>query len=79
MIIMKKNNKKYTLFRSIRNLIWDIKFYVREWKLQEQEEQEIEQAGGMSVHGRIYGSVLYKRFETAREERKRLHELRKLQ
>lgn len=79
MIIMKTNNKKYTLFRSIRNLIWDIKFYVREWKLQEQEEQEIEQAGGMSVHGRIHGSVLYKKFETAREERKRLHELRKLQ
>ena len=30
-----KENKTFTPFRSIRNLIWDIKFYISEWKLQE--------------------------------------------
>ena len=64
-------------FRWIRNLIWDIKFQLNEWKLQEQEEKEIEQVEGFSRHGSIHGFVLYKKFDTAREERKRIHELRK--
>lgn len=64
-------------FRWLRNLIWDIQFQLKEWKLQEQEEQEIEQVEGMSDHGSMHGFVLYKKFETAREERKRIHELRK--
>ena len=42
-----KNNKTFNPFRLIRNLIWDIKFQLKEWKLQEQEEQEIEQVEGM--------------------------------
>ena len=66
-----------TPFRWLRNLIWDIQFQLKEWKLQEQEEQEIEQVEGMSGHGSMHGFVLYKKFETAREERKRIHELRK--
>ena len=41
-----KQNKTYTPFRWLRNLIWDIKFQLKEWKLQ---EQEIEQVEGMSV------------------------------
>ena len=72
-----KNNKTFNPFRLIRNLIWDIKFQLKEWKLQEQEEQEIEQVEGMSGHGSMHGFVLYKKFETARTERKQLHELRK--
>lgn len=72
-----KQNKTYTPFRWLRNLIWDIKFQLKEWKLQEQEEQEIEQVEGMSGHGSMHGFVLYKKFETARAERKQLHELRK--
>lgn len=72
-----KNNKTFNPFRLIRNLIWDIKFQLKEWKLQEQEEQEIEQVEGMSGHDSMHGFVLYKKFETARKERKRIHELRK--
>ena len=72
-----KNNKTFNPFRLIRNLIWDIKFQLKEWKLQEQEEQEIEQVEGMSGHGSMHGFALYKKFETARAERKQLHELRK--
>lgn len=68
---------KHTPFRWLRNLIWDIKFQLGEWKLQEQEEQEIEQVEGMSGHGSMHGFVLYKKYEAAREERKRIHELRK--
>ena len=72
-----KNNKTFNPFRLIRNLIWDIKFQLKEWKLQEQEEPEREQVEGMSGHGSMHGFVLYKKFETARAERKQLHELRK--
>lgn len=72
-----KNNKTFNPFRLIRNLIWDIQFQLNEWKLQEQEEKEIDQVEGMSGHGSMHGFVLYKKFETAREERKQLHELRK--
>ena len=64
-------------FRWLRNLIWDIKFQLGEWKLQEQEEQEIEQVEGMSGHGSMHGFVLYKKYEAARAGRKRLHELKK--
>jgi hypothetical protein len=72
-----KNNKTFNPFRLIRNLIWDIKFQLNEWKLQEQEEKEIEQVEDMSGHGSMYGFVVYKKFESARAERKQLHELRK--
>ena len=72
-----KNNKTFNPFQLIRNLMLDIKFQLNEWKLQEQEEQEIEQVEGMSGHGSMHGFVLYKKFETARAERKQLHELRK--
>lgn len=68
-----KQNKTYTPFRWLRNLMLDIKFQLNEWKLQEQEEQ----VEGMSGHGSMHGFVLYKKFETARAERKQLHELRK--
>ena len=69
-----KQNKTYTPFRWLRNLIWDIKLQLKEWKLQ---EQEIEQVEGMSGHSSMHGFVLYKKFETARAERKQLHEVRK--
>ena len=65
-------------FRWLRNLIWDIQFQLKEWKLQEQEEKEIEQVEVGSGHGSMYGFTLYKKFEAEREERKRLHQLRKL-
>ncbi len=68
-----KQNKTYTPFRWLRNLMLDIKFQLNEWKLQKQEEQ----VEGMSGHGSMHGFVLYKKFETARAERKQLHELRK--
>lgn len=45
-----KENKTFTPFRWLRNLIWYIKFQLSEWKLQEQEGQEIEQVEGMSGH-----------------------------
>ena len=70
-------NKISIPFRLIRNLMWDIKFQLNEWKLQEQEDKEIEQVEDMSGHGSMHGFVLYKKFETARAERKQLHELRK--
>ena len=66
-----------TPFRWLRNLIWDIQFQLKEWKLQEQEEKEIEQVENMAGHGSMHGFVLYKKFETAREERKRIMNLRK--
>ena len=72
-----KINRKYIPFRWLRNLIWDIKFQLNEWKLQEQEEKEIEQVEGFSGHGSMHGFTLYKKFEAARAERKRLHEQRK--
>lgn len=72
-----KQIQTYTPFRWLRNLIWDVQFQLKEWKLQEQEEKEIDQVEGMSGHGSMHGFVLYKKFETAREERKQLHELRK--
>ena len=70
-------NKISIPFRLIRNLMWDIKFQLNEWKLQEQEEKEIEQVEDMSGHGSMHGFVVYKKFESARAERKQLHELRK--
>ena len=72
-----KQNKTYTPFRWLRNLMLDIKFQLNEWKLQEQEEKEIEQVEDMSGHGSMHGFVVYKKFESARAERKQLHELRK--
>ena len=74
-----KSLNRFNSFRWIRNIIWDIQFQLKEWKLQDQEEQEIEQVEGMSGHGSMHGFVLYKKFETAREERKHLHNLRKKQ
>ena len=70
-------NKISIPFRWLRNLMWDIKFQLNEWKLQEQEEKEIEQVEDMSGHGSMQGFVVYKKFESARAERKQLHELRK--
>lgn len=72
-----KHNNMINPFRWLRNLIWDIKFQLNEWKLQEQEEKEIEQVEGMSDHGSMQGFMLYKKFEAARAERKRLHDLKK--
>ena len=66
-----------TPFRWLRNIVWDVKFQLNEWKLQEQEEKEIEQVEGMAGHGSMQGFTLYKQFEAAREERKRQHNLRK--
>ena len=74
-----KSLNRFNSFRWIRNIIWDIQFQLKEWKLQDQEEQEIEQVEGMSGHGSMHRFVLYKKFETAREERKHLHNLRKKQ
>ena len=76
-IIAIKQDKKIKPFRWLRNLIWDIKFQLNEWKLQEQEEKEIEQVEDFSGHGSMHGFTLYKQFEAARTERKRLHEQRK--
>lgn len=64
-------------FRWLRNLIWDIKFQFNEWKLQEQEEKEIDQVTFSSKQGSMQGFALHKQFEAARTERKRLHEQRK--
>ena len=72
-----KENKTSNPFRWLRNLVWDVQFQLSEWKLQDQEEKEIEQVEGMSGHGSMHGFVLYKKFETARAERKQLHEQRK--
>ena len=66
-------------FRAIRNLIWDIQFWWQELKLRENIDSEIEKVEGYSGHGSMNGFFIYKRFEQEHEERKRLHELRKLQ
>lgn len=72
-----KQNNMIKPFRWFRNLIWDIRFQLSEWKVQEQEEKEIEQVTFSSKQGSMHGFTLYKKFESARSERKRLHELRK--
>lgn len=72
-----KQDKKIKPFRWLRNLIWDIKFQLNEWKLQDQEEKEIDQVTFSSKQGGMQGFALYKQFAAARAERKRLHELKK--
>lgn len=71
--------RKYVPFRWLRNWIWDIKFQLKELKLQEQEEKEIEEAQLSTKHGSMQGFVLYKKYEAERAERKRLHNLKKKQ
>lgn len=66
-------------YKFIRNLIWDIQFWWQELKLRENIDSEIEKVEGYSGHGSMNGFVIYKRFEQEHAERKRLHELRKLQ
>ena len=64
-------------YRWVRNIVWDIQFWIKEFKLQAKEEEELEQVEGFSGHGSMYSFTLYKKFEDERTERKRLHELRK--
>lgn len=68
---------RFNPFRWVRNIVWDIQFWLKEFKLQSQEEKELEQVEVGSGHGSMHGFTLYKKFEAEREERKRLHELRK--
>lgn len=69
---------KCTPLRWVRNIVWDIQFWIKEFKLQAKEENELEQVEVGSGHGSMHGFTLYKKFEAEREERKRLHQLRKL-
>ena len=73
-----KSDKIFSPFRWVRNIVWDIQFNLREMKLREKEDDEIEILLHSSIHGSMHGFTLYKKFEAEREERKRLHELRKL-
>lgn len=66
-------------FRWVRNLIWDLKFWWQETKLEMQLEKEIEQAEGLAGRGSMQGFVTYKKFQAEQAERKRLHQLRKQQ
>ena len=72
-----KSYKIFSPFRWVRNIVWDIQFNLREMKLREKEDDEIEILLHSSSHGSMHGFTLYKKFEAEREERKRLHELRK--
>lgn len=72
-----KQNKMLAPFRRIRNLFLDIRFWWNEIKLQEKEDKEIEEVEFSSKHGSMQGFMLYKKYEAARAERKRLHELKK--
>ena len=71
-----KQNKKINPFRWVRNIVWDIQFWIKEFKLEEEAERKIEHAEGYSGHGML-GFLIYKQYQQEREERKRQHELRK--
>ena len=71
-----KQNKKINPFRWVRNIVWDIQFWIKEFKLEEEAEREIEHAERYSGHGML-GFLIYKQYQQEREERKRQHELRK--
>lgn len=73
---MKGNSlNRFNPFRWIRNIIWDIQFWIKEFKLEEEVEREIDHAEGYCGHGSMTGFNLYKQYEQEHEERKRLQEL----
>lgn len=76
---MGNNLTKHAPFRWLCNLIGDIQFWWQELKLRENIDSEIEKVEGYSGHGSMNGFFVYKSFEQEHAERKRLHELRKLQ
>lgn len=65
-------NKRFP-FCWLRKLMWNIKFYRNEWKLQEQEDQELQHIEGYTGHI-MTGYTYYQKVEKARIERKRLHQ-----
>ena len=67
-----KSINRFNSYRWVRNIVWDIQFWIKEFKLEEEVEREIDHAG----HG-MHGFLIYKQYMQEREERKRLHELRK--
>lgn len=79
---MKKKNlkkRKYFPYRWLRNLIWDIQFNLKEIKLREEVEAEIEQVDSQAKHGSMDDFRIYKQYMQEYEERKQQHNLRKLQ
>lgn len=63
-------------YRWVRNIVWDIQFWIKEFKLEEEVEREIDHAEGYGGHG-MHGFLIYKQYQQEREERKRQHNLRK--
>ncbi len=61
------------MFKYTKRLIANIKFYRNEWKLQEQEDQELQHIEGYTGHT-MSGFAYYQKVEKARIERKRLHQ-----
>lgn len=61
------------MFKYTKRLIANIKFYRTEWKLQEQEDQELQHIEGYTGHT-MSGFAYYQKVEKARIERKRLHQ-----
>ena len=56
---MKKNINKLNPYRWIRNIVWDIQFWIKEFKLEEEVEREIDHAEGYGGHG-MHGFLIYK-------------------
>ena len=63
-------------YRWVRNIVWDIQFWIKEFKIEEEVEREIDHAEGYGGHG-MHGFLIYKQYQQEREERKRQHNLRK--
>lgn len=74
-----QTKRKFAPFRWLRNWIWDVQFNIQEMKLREKVESEIEHAETLSKHGSMDGFRIYKEYMQEYEERKRKHNLRKLQ
>ena len=77
-VSMKSFVNKLNPFRWVRNIVWDIQFRIKEFKLEEEVEREIEHAEGYGGHG-MHGFLIYKQYQQEREERKRQHKERKRQ
>ena len=64
-------------FRNVRNLCWDIRFWIDEQRRREYEDDEISQVEGYSGHGTMDGFRLFKIYEKQHKVRKHVLEMLK--